>query len=101
MQQLSSMFSAFRDGMGLQEPVTGEPAVLLRHGFRRMLSLAALVVIGLGVMFSLKSDLHDDELRFESYLERSLDQDVLEMAALGDGDFSRDQVVGLLVSSTH
>ena len=43
----------------------------------------------------------EQELRFESYLDRSLDEDVLEMTSLFEGEISRDQVVGLLISSFH
>ena len=102
IEQMSEMFTVFREGLGPRDSVwTEETEGLTRVGFQKMFSLAALVLIGLGAIFSLTSNLQDEELRFERYLERSLDQDVLEMTALGDGDISRDRVVGMLISSSH
>jgi anti-sigma factor RsiW len=102
IEELSEMFAVFREPASPRDSVwTPEADGLAKVGFQKMLSLAALVVIGLGAIFSLTSNLQDEELRFERYLERSLDQDVLEMTALGDDDISRDRVVGLLISSSH
>ena len=102
IEQMSEMFTVFRERLGPRDSVwTEETEGLTRVGFQKMFSLAALVLIGLGAIFSLTSNLQDEELRFERYLERSLDQDVLEMTALGDGDISRDRVVGMLISSSH
>jgi hypothetical protein len=66
-----------------------------------VLSVAALVLVGIGALIALARDLSRDELRFEAYLEQSLDQDVFEMTSLAEDDFSRDRVVGLLISSTY
>ena len=39
--------------------------------------------------------------RIEGYLDRALDRDVLEVTSMVEEDLSRDQVVGMLISSTH
>jgi anti-sigma factor RsiW len=104
LKELSSMFSVFRDAVppiGRADvrafPSVSTPAI----GIRKAMSVAAMVMIGLGALISLAPDLSEQELRFESYLDRSLDEEVLEMTSLFEGEISRDQVVGLLISSFH
>ena len=60
---------------------------------------AALEVVGVGTVIALAADLSRDELGFERYLDRALDQDVYEVTSLVEDDLSRDKVVGLLISS--
>ena len=102
VEQLCEMFSVFREPLGPKDAVwTQQAEELTKVGFQKMLSLAALVVIGLAAIVILTSNLQDEELRFERYLERSLDQDVFEMTVLGDDDISCDRVVGMLISSSY
>ena len=68
---------------------------------RLWLSLAAVVVVGLASLIGLSSDLAQDELSFEAYLEWTLDRDVLEVSSLSERDYSRDRVVGMLISRVH
>jgi hypothetical protein len=103
LEDLSGMFSVLRDRVPRYEREhAGIFTNTLSSGvFRRVMSAAALVVIGLGALSSLAPDLTEQELRFERYLERSLDEDVLEMTSIVEGNISRDQVVGMLISSSH
>ena len=108
LERLSELFTTLREVTPAVRPfaggVTGPYADTLAapcYRFRRVLSIAALVLIGIGALISLAPELSRDELHFESYLERSLDQDVFEMTSLVEDDLSRDRVVGLLISSTY
>ncbi len=106
LEQLSEMFDVFRESAAtIPTPLASGPRQAYPRAdsislFRRALAVAALVVIGFGALFSLAQSLSRDELQFERYLERSLDQDVLEVAVAED-DLSRDKVVSLLISSSY
>ena len=107
LERLSELFTVLREVSPTVRPfvrVTGTYAdalVATVYSFKRVLSIAALVLVGIGALIALAPDLSRDELRFEAYLEQSLDQDVFEMTSLAEDDFSRDRVVGLLISSTY
>ena len=93
MRSLSALFAGIR-----QERAEVVGANTCR---RRWLSLAAVVVVGLASLIGLSSDLAQDELSFEAYLEWTLDRDVLEVSSLSERDYSRDRVVGMLISRVH
>lgn len=104
LRVLSGVFSVFRDAI----PPTGWVDVRAFSsvpraaiGIRKALSVAAMVLVGLAALISLAPDLFEQGLRFEMYLDRSLDEDVLKMTSLVEDEISRDQVVGLLISSSH
>jgi predicted anti-sigma-YlaC factor YlaD len=106
LEQLSRMFSEFRELVPCGPELVQEGqfegfGYSASSGARKAFSLLALLVIGIGILFSLAPDLSEGELRFERYLERSLDADVLEMTSLVEEEISRDQVVGLLILSSH
>ncbi len=108
LERLSELFTVLREVSFSARPfdnwATGTYAdalVATVYSFRRVLSIAALVLVGAGALIALAPDLSRDELRFEAYLEQSLDHDVFEMTSLVEDDFSRDRVVGLLISSTY
>lgn len=108
LERLSELFTSLR-GMspavrpfdGLTTGTYADSWVDPFYSFKRVLSIAALVLVGIGALISLAPDLSRDELRFEAYLEQSLDQDVFEVTSMAEDDFSRDRIVGLLISSTY
>ena len=108
LERLSELFTVLKEVSPAVRPFDGwatgtyaDALVATVYSFRRVLSIAALVLVGIGALIALAPDLSRDELRFEAYLEQSLDQDVFEMTSLAEDDFSRDRVVGLLISSTY
>lgn len=93
LQALSATFDALR--RPASDPQVATPL------FRRVLAVAALLLIGLGTLVTMATDLSREELRFEAYLDRSLDRDVLDVSSLREDELSRDVVVGMLISSSH
>jgi anti-sigma factor RsiW len=97
LQTLSGLFESMKSS----RPSDPVPMPRRPHQRMRILAAAALVPIGVGALLGLAVELTDDELRFEAYLDRSVDRDVYEVSSLIEGDISRDKVVGLLISSAH
>lgn len=96
LRQLSGLFAQFREA---EEETTFVDR--RETGWSRFLAAAAVVMIAVGGIVGLATELREDELRFETYLERSVDADVYEVSSLREDDLSRDRIVGLLISSAH
>jgi len=95
LRALSEMFSTLRADSSI------EGAENTPNSPRRILMAAALLFLGLSALLGLPVEVAEDELAFESYLEQSIDEDVLEVTSLPETSLSRDRVVGLLISSTY
>ena len=100
-EQISAMFEPIRR-MAVPEKSEEElPVPKLAPWIRPTLSVAALVLVWVGALLGLSSRLSEEGLQFEGYLEAALDSDVYEVTRMVEKDLSRDQVVGMLISSSH
>ena len=94
LKSLSRLFDTARDGS------PGRSSAGTAYHVRRI-AAAAVFLLGVGLLVTQSGLFAENELRFEAYLERSIDRDVLEVSELREEDLSRDRVVGLLISSVH